>query len=388
MNKHLWTLGLLSPTSQVLIEKGDNMAKQNVFLAGVCDAYVYSGDQLLFTSKALTDSSINISVSPQEIRAGKGNKLLGRLFTDSSFGLTLQDALFNLDVIAENAGSIVTAGLGSALKEEQITATGEGKLAVTGVPQDFLGYGVIGWISKPGESDWAKFVFDDGAATAENVQLADGSLIQSGEVYCTKYFNQASVEEVIIPGEIVPGEVTVVLDGNLYRASQGGASTTSASVVGHLQILVPRFQMEGTMEISLQNGGASNIPFSGQALLTSDGAEACESGGYYAKITEIMTDADWTDGLVTIACDAAEPVVVAPDATKKINIYGVFANGTSKLLAPELLAFVMDAGTATGTTVDANGVITAGSVEGDGVLSVTVNDKTSVKASINVSVVA
>lgn len=186
----------------------------------------------------------------------------------------------------------------------------------------------------------------------------------------------------------MPSEVTLVLDGNLYRASQGGASATASTVIGHLQVTVPRFQLEGTAEISLQNGGASNIPFSGQALLTNSGEESCESSGYYARISEIMVDADWTDGLVTIACDAAEPVVVAPDATKKINIYGVFANGTSKLLAPELLAFVMDAGTATGTTVDANGVITAGSIEGDGVLSVTVNDKTSVKASINVSVVA
>lgn len=49
------------------------MAKTSVFLASVMDAYVYAGDQLLFTSKALTDSSINIAVSPQEIRAGKGN---------------------------------------------------------------------------------------------------------------------------------------------------------------------------------------------------------------------------------------------------------------------------------------------------------------------------
>lgn len=285
-----------------------------------------------------------------------------------------------------NSGSAITAGLGTALKEEQISATGEGKLAVTGVPQDFLGYGVIGWISKPGEDAWARFAFDDGAPTAENVQLSDGSLIQSGEVYCTKYFNQASVEEVIIPGEIIPSEVTLVLDGNLYRASQGGATTTASSVIGHLQVTVPRFQLEGTAEISLQNGGASNIPFSGQALLANSGEESCESSGYYAKITEIMLDTDWTDGLVTIACDAAEPVTVATGATKKVNIYGVFANGTSKLLAPELLTFTMDAGTATGTTVTADGVIEAGSTDGTATLAVVVNDKSSVKASIAIVV--
>lgn len=362
------------------------MAKQNVFLAGVMDAYVFVGENLLFTSKALTDSSLNISVSPQEIRAGKGNKLLGRLFTDSSFGVTLQDALFNLEVLSLNAGSTITAGLGSALKEEQITAVGDGELIVTGTPQDFLGYGTIGWISKPGEDSWARFEFDAGSATAENVQLSDGSLIESGKIYCTKYINQASVEEVIIPGEIIPSEVTLVLDGNLYRASQG-ASDTAASVVGHLQVTVPRFQLEGAAEISLQNGGASNIPFSGQALLANSGDESCESSGYYAKITEIMVDADWTSGLLAIACDQAEPVGVEVDTNKKLNFYGVFQNGSSKLLEPSLLTFSLDAGTATGTTCGADGIISAGSTTGEATLSVTVNDKTSVKAVVNISVV-
>ena len=81
------------------------MAKTKAFLANVMDAYVYSQNQLLFTSKALTDSSISIGVTAEEIRGGKGNKLIGRFFHDSTFGLTLQDALFNLEYIAHNVGS-------------------------------------------------------------------------------------------------------------------------------------------------------------------------------------------------------------------------------------------------------------------------------------------
>ena len=50
------------------------MAKNQVFLANVMDCIAYVGDQLLFESKALTDSSINISVTADEVRAGKGNK--------------------------------------------------------------------------------------------------------------------------------------------------------------------------------------------------------------------------------------------------------------------------------------------------------------------------
>lgn len=370
---------------RVLIKKGDNMAKTSVFLANVMDAYVYAGDQLLFVSKALTDSSINIGITADEVRAGKGNKLIGRLFHDSSFALELQDALFNLETIALNVGSAVTSGLGAGLKEEQIVATDVGKLVVVGAPQDFMNLGRLGWISTPDSDAWAKFEFDDGAATAEDVMLADGTPIEAGATYCVKYFTEAACDEVIINGEYVPSEVSVILVGDLYKASKGG-SNTSSSVVGHIEIDVPRFQLNGSMDIAVNSSGAANIPFAGQALLTSDGTASCEGGGYYAKVKRIDSDADWTSNLVTIACDAAEPVTVATGATKKVNIYGVFANGTSKLLAPELLTFTMDAGTATGTTVTADGVIEAGSTDGTATLAVVVNDKSSVKASIAIVV--
>ena len=119
------------------------------FLANVMDAYVYAGDQLLFTSKALTDSSISIGITAEEVRGGKGNKLIGRYFHDSSFGLTLQDALFELGYIAHNVGSQVVSGTSGMLTEEQITATSSGALTVSGTPYDFLSLGTIGWIAKP-----------------------------------------------------------------------------------------------------------------------------------------------------------------------------------------------------------------------------------------------
>ena len=108
------------------------------FLANVMDAYVYSGDQLLFTSKALTDSSISIGITAEEIRGGKGNKLIGRYFHDSSFGLELQDALFELGYIAHNVGSQVVTGTNGALTEEQVVASGAGALSVSGTPYDTL----------------------------------------------------------------------------------------------------------------------------------------------------------------------------------------------------------------------------------------------------------
>ena len=314
-------------------------------------------------------------------------KLIGRLYHDSAMGVTLQDALFDMNYIALNCGSAVVGGLGSGLKEEQITAVGAGQLVATGVPQDFMNLGRIGWISTPNDAEWAKFEFDDGAATASGVTLADGTLIEADGVYCIKYFTETACEQVTIPGDYVPGEISLLLRGDLYRASKSDSNASSA-VVGHIEILVPRFQLDGNFELTLNNGGAANVPLSGQALLTYDGAASCESSGYYAVVKKIMIDADWTSNLITIACDSAEPVAIASGESKKVSIYGIFSNGTSKLLDSSLLTFVIDEGTAAGTTVSVDGTITAGSTAGDAALTVTVNDKPAVKAVIAVAVTA
>ena len=51
--------------------------KTKVFLAGVMDAFVYAGNQLMFTAKTLVDSSITFTLTAEDIRGGKANALLG-----------------------------------------------------------------------------------------------------------------------------------------------------------------------------------------------------------------------------------------------------------------------------------------------------------------------
>lgn len=209
------------------------MAKNQCFLGGVMDAYVYQGDQLLFVSKALTDSSINIAVTAEEVRAGKGNKLLGKLYHDSSFGLELQDAIFDLNYIGLNCGASVVTGTGE-LKEEQIVATAEGTLEVASMPYDFMGLGRLGWISSTEQSEWEKFEFDADASTATDVMVG-GVPIVAGETYCVKYIADTVCEEITIPADFVPAEVSVILKGDLYKASKGG-DVSSSSVAGYVEV--------------------------------------------------------------------------------------------------------------------------------------------------------
>jgi hypothetical protein len=353
------------------------------FLANVMDAYVYAGDQLLFTSKALTDSSISIGITAEEVRGGKGNKLIGRYFHDSSFGLTLQDALFELGYIAHNVGSQVVSGTSGMLTEEQITATGSGALTVSGTPYDFLSLGTIGWIAKPGSDEWSTFTFSGSSATG--VTLADGSAIIDGDTYCVKYMSEAPCDEVVISADFVPDEVSVVLKGDLYKASKGNDVSTS-SIIGHIEVDVPRFQLEGSMDISLSSSGAAQIPFSGQALVTME--ESCEGGGYYAVVKEFETSANWYDNLVAFALEGSDSISIVKDTTKKLNIYGIYSNGSAKLIKSSNLKFTATSGA--GTVSD--GVLTAADTAGSGTITVecsgSTNPKPSVKLVIDVTVTA
>lgn len=353
------------------------------FLANVMDAYVYAGDQLLFTSKALTDSSISIGITAEEVRGGKGNKLIGRYFHDSSFGLTLQDALFELGYIAHNVGSQVVSGTSGMLTEEQITATGSGALTVGGTPYDFLSLGTIGWIAKPGSDEWSTFTFSGSSATG--VTLADGSAIINGDTYCVKYMSEAPCDEVVISADFVPDEVSVVLKGDLYKASKGNDVSTS-SIIGHIEVDVPRFQLEGSMDISLSSSGAAQIPFSGQALVTME--DSCEGGGYYAVVKEFETSANWYDNLVAFALEGSDSISIVKDTTKKLNIYGIYSNGSAKLIKSSNLKFTATSGV--GTVSD--GVLTAANTAGTGTITVecsgSTNPKPSVKLVIDVTVTA
>lgn len=353
------------------------------FLANVMDAYVYAGDQLLFTSKALTDSSISIGITAEEVRGGKGNKLIGRYFHDSSFGLTLQDALFELGYIAHNVGSQVVSGTSGMLTEEQIIATGSGALTVGGTPYDFLSLGTIGWIAKPGSDEWSTFTFSGSSATG--VTLADGSAIIGGDTYCVKYMSEAPCDEIVISADFVPDEVSVVLKGDLYKASKGNDVSTS-SIIGHIEVDVPRFQLEGSMDISLSSSGAAQIPFSGQALVTME--ESCEGGGYYAVVKEFETSANWYDNLVAFALEGSDSISIVKDTTKKLNIYGIYSNGSAKLIKSSNLKFTATSGA--GTVSD--GVLTAANTAGTGTITVecsgSTNPKPSVKLVIDVTVTA
>lgn len=250
------------------------------------------------------------------------------------------------------------------------------------MPYDFMSLGRLGWISSVDQSEWEKFEFDADASTATDVMVG-GVPIVAGETYCVKYIADTVCEEITIPADFVPAEVSVILKGDLYKASKGG-DVSSSSVAGYVEVEVPRLQLNGSMDLTLNATGAANIPFSGSALVTSDGTAGCESGGYYAKIRRIEAGGQWYDGLLALAIEGGDTITVKKGSTKTAVVYGVYKGGSKRLDASKL-TWALDAGTATGTVINQQtGVITAGTTNGEGSLTVSAPNGVAVDATVKV----
>jgi len=139
---------------------------ERFILAGVGDIQLFdqSTGEIIVTSKTLTDSGINFSVTAEDIRGGMANAILGKYFHDTAMELTLTDALFSLEYLALNVGGTISASA-DVLTMEQVTTTVADTITILGTPQDFGGLGTIGWYSIAGKDNWSKITFEGKSAT-------------------------------------------------------------------------------------------------------------------------------------------------------------------------------------------------------------------------------
>ena len=308
-----------------------------LYAAGVADVDLMSGNQLVSSAKTLTESTVTTEVSSEDIRAGKGAKLFGRFFHTSKMSFKLTDAMFNMDYIAANIGSVKSIG-GSTMNVETVTATTANSLTVVGTPVDFLGQGTIGWYTTPGSSDWTAITFTGQTATATGVTV--------NTAYCVKYFtSNSTLETITVDANIVPTEYTAVMNADLFLGEKPDDPTTGTKV-GYVEIIVPRFQLNGAMELNLTMAGASNTPLNGEALATYDSNVTCDGGAYYAIINKVSNTANWYDGLLTLAVQDGNIQLDNTISSEAIVTYGVYKNAQPNIISPTLLTYTISPSTA------------------------------------------
>lgn len=346
------------------------------FLAGAATVDMLVGDQLIATATTLLDSSITVGSTAEEVRGGPGAKLLGKYYHTSTFDINLTDVLFKLEYFAFQTGSAIQQ-IADVFTSEQVTLGAGGSGTITGTPAVYQSYGTIGWAAKPGSDAYQKITFTEKAFTVAGAK--------EGDIYCVKYIStDNAARQITISSSFIPSEVTLVMTANLYRAGgRGENDVNNSSKIGIVQVLVPRFQFNGSMELSMTSTGVANSPIAGSALdnLSAD----CSDGGYYAIITEQLSGSSWYDNVFALAIEDSDIELATTTGTATLSVYALPLNGAAFKPPYEDLTFTSAAnGTA---TVTQEGVVT-GVAQGSTTVTVSIKNKAGVEAIANITVPA
>lgn len=342
------------------------------YIGGVAnvDAFTYEGStknpQHLFSAKTLTDSSINISVSNEEIRGGEGAQLLGKFFHTTVFNLSLTDALFDLNYIARQVGvgsyeqdgdpdkSIVD---GDTVTMKSYTATISGNVGTvsldSGEEASPLSFGNMY------ESD--KLICWD--ANGKTYTLTE---TETAGTYNFNIQNTAGIESLCVTVPIskegkqlqvnamyYPGMFSLVMRARLFMGD--ACQVSNGQPVGELVIEIPKFQLDGTIDLAMAMTSPATYSLNGSALANGCG---CADNPWYAKITEVIFDATSTSDEFAGYTD----IVVDEDFITVGNTLAVYAFASNKMpkrLTPSQYTVSPDEKVNASTgLIEANGAVT------------------------------
>lgn len=277
-----------------------------------------------FSAKTMTESTINVSVSAEEIRGGWGNQLLGKIFHDTNFAVNLTEAMFSMSYLAAQIGSDITAKTGDAANFVSMNGAtvGVGTLTFTltkPVAKLFQNSGTFCSGSTDKYICWAKdcaghqatYEFDAADGEVLATKIAGEDLEGSANDICVTYpTNEKAAEQLIVKAAFEPKEFSLHLKGKVFAGGSCGKSKTGK--VGNIIIEIPRFQLDGTADLSFSPSSNVSVALNGSAL-----AFGCDCGDegekQYAKISIVLDSTPETvnpyKGYTGIVVENAESLV-------------------------------------------------------------------------------
>lgn len=347
------------------------------FLANVGTALIFRGNEFVGIGSFLTENTFSFSASPNEVRGGANNPLLGRWFSNSTLNVTITNATFKLEYLAWSLGTTIEQG-GTSFYESQdgekvVTA---GRIELKNKPAAFNG-AMIGWYKKPAETGWSIGTITE---TGSKYYLTVAGA-QPNDVYCIKYpYMDENARMIAIPADFNPDELHVVLLNDLYNADIN--TNSAASKVGRLITDIPRLSLDPSQDLTLSATSSAPTQLTGTALRYTSG-ESCESTAVYGTMTEQVYGAKWQDSVVALAVENADMELGASETETAIVrvVYG--GSVASQRKANSNFTFAKVSGNA---TVNNEGVVNSGA-SGESVISVTLTGYTNVSpAYIHVNV--
>lgn len=332
------------------------------FLANVGTALIFRGNEFAGVGSFLTENTFSFSASPNEVRGGANNPLLGRWFSDSTLNVTITNATFKLEYLAWSLGTTIEQG-GTSFYESQdgekvVTA---GQIELKNKPAAFNG-AMIGWYKKPVETGWSIGAITE---TGGKYYLAVSGA-QVNDIYCIKYpYMDENARMIAIPADFNPDELHVVLLNDLYNADIN--TNSAASKVGRLITDIPRLSLDPSQDLTLNATSSAPTQLTGTALRYTS-SESCESTAVYGTMTEQVYGAKWQDSVKFIAPENGDIDLSAGETETLVMrvIYG--GSVASQRKDNSNFTFTVLEGD---STVGTSGVVTAAGAAGKTVIGIT-----------------
>lgn len=333
------------------------------FLANVGTALIFRGNEFVGVGNTLTENTFSFSASPNEVRGGTSNPLLGRWFSDSTLNVTITNATFKLEYLAWSLGATIEQG-GTSFYES--TGAGEtvvtaGQIGLKNKPAAFNGT-MIGWYKKPADAGWSIGAITE---TGGKYYLTVAGA-KPNDVYCIKYpYMDENARMMAIPADFAPEELHIVLLNDLYNADIN--ADASASKVGRLITDIPRLGLDPSQDLTLNATSSAPTQLTGTALRYV-ASEGCTADASYGTMTEQVYGAKWQDSVKFIAPENGDIDLSAGETETLVMrvIYG--GSVASQRKDNSNFTFTVLEGD---STVSASGVVTAAGAAGKTVIGIT-----------------
>lgn len=268
--------------------------------------------ELAFVSKTLTDSGLNISTTKDDIRAGTGAPIQFSFYHDPSVEITLTDVLWKPEYLTAQLGAEFKYGDEDYVTDEVTFANGEatpnGEIRKVPFP---CGEDYIVWGAKKGSDEWVKIACD-----GEKLSLAGAE-----GAYCIRYLGACSNAKIAeITSNILPEELFLIITAPIFAGDACAASKGKAA--GHITFEVPRFQLNGSQEFSMNMSSNQTMSLAGMAM-ASESAECDATGGKLLRIIEVIDNRDWKADVAHLMADEE-----CCEVGKAPVIYGEMKNGS------------------------------------------------------------
>ena len=310
------------------------MAKYFLGSVGKAEAFrIVNGKfELAFVSKTLTDSGLNISTTKDDIRGGTGAPIQFSFYHDTNVEINLTDIQWKHEYLEAQLGVYMNDDDQKAYFTDKCTYEGDNTFTLArqalALPVACLDDDPVTiWFAKEGTDDWHsinlasctksgdKYV---GSFTAEEASAAG---LEQNANYCVRYLAEdskavsAEIQTLIVPQELYLIITAPIFAGDSCAASQGKEA-------GTITFEVPRFQLNGAQEFSMNMSSNQTMSLAGIAL-ASESLECDSVGGKLLRIIEVIYDREVSDYVALVIDEdclvaGATPIVYAEKESGKL----------------------------------------------------------------------